>query len=76
MVVFPHTSITPRDLTLRIPHRDETHAAAVVWRRHDRAGLALSPYEAGEVPVEYAQRIRMLETENRRLRKRFDPGSW
>ncbi len=76
MIVFPHSAVTPREFSLRIPHRDETHSAKVVWRRHDRVGLALSPMETCEVPVEYARRIRILETENRRLRKRLDPGSW
>lgn len=76
MIVFPHAAITPREFNLHIRHRDETHAAKVVWRLHDRAGVTLSAIEAGEVPVEYAQRIRLLETENRRLRKRLDPGSW
>ncbi len=76
LVVFPHTAITPQEFSLTIPHRGETRSARIVWRRHDRAGVATSPMEEGEVPVEYAQRLRLLESENRRLRKRLDPGSW
>ena len=29
-----------------------------------------------EIPIDTAKRIRELELENRRLRKRLDPGSW
>ena len=76
LIVFPHSAIIPRELGIHIPHREETYSAKVIWRRHDRAGLALSSAEAFEVPIEYAQRIRALEAENRRLRKRLDPGAW
>ena len=76
LIVFPHAAITPREFSLTLRQRGQTHAAKVVWRGHDRTGVTLSAMEAGEVPVEYAQRLRLLETENRRLRKRLDPGSW
>lgn len=76
MVVFPNTALMPTEFTLHIPHREETHTAKVIWRRHDRVGVKLSDLERTGVPIEYAKRIRTLEVENRRLRKRLDPGSW
>ncbi len=75
MVVFPHTSLTPTEFTLHIPHRGETRSAKVIWRNHDRAGVTLSDTETNGVPIDQAKRIRALELENRRLRKRLDPGS-
>ena len=75
LVVFPHTALTPSEFTLYIPHREETFTAKLKWRKSDRAGVTLSETEAG-VPIEYMQRIRRLEVENRRLRKQVDPGAW
>lgn len=77
MVEFPHTALMPAQFTLHIPHRDEVRSARVVWRRSRQVGVALSDVEAETgVPIEHARRIRMLENENRRLRRRLDPGSW
>jgi hypothetical protein len=76
LVVFPHSAITPREFALHIPQRDQMLSAKVVWRRHDRAGVALSPMENFDLPADYAARIRALEAENRRLRNRPDPGGW
>ena len=76
LVVFPHNAITPAEFDLHIPHRRRTHSARVVWREHDRAGVALSPAKADAAPLKYAERIRMLEAENRRLRKRLISGCW
>jgi hypothetical protein len=42
LVVFPNSAVIPSELELHIPHREQTFAARVVWRGHDRAGLALS----------------------------------
>ncbi len=76
LVVFPHTSLTPTEFTLHIPHRGEAHSARVIWRRHDRAGVTLSDKEKVEIPIDTARRIRALEAENRRLRKQLEPGLW
>ena len=76
LVVFPHTSLTPTEFTLHIPHRGEAHSAKVMWRRHDRAGVTLSNMEKMEVPSDHAKRLRALEMENRRLKQRIDPGIW
>jgi hypothetical protein len=76
LVVFPHSSLTPTEFTLHIPHRGETRTAKVIWRKHDRAGVTLSEVETVAIPIKQAKRIRALEQENRRLRKRLDPGSW
>jgi hypothetical protein len=76
MVVFPWTTVTPKEFMLHIPSREEVRSARVIWRRDDRAGLALSEVEVNEAPIDLTRRIRRLEAENRRLRHRLDPGSW
>ena len=76
LIVFPHSAITPREFALHIPQRHQVLSAKVVWRRHDRAGVALSPMETFEVPAGYAARLRTLEAENRRLRKQVEPDRW
>jgi hypothetical protein len=76
LVVLPHSAITPTEFDLYIPHRQQTRSARIVWREHDRAGVALSPMKADAVPPKYAERIRMLEAENLRLRKRLISGCW
>ena len=76
LVVFPQTSLTPGEFTLHLSQRGEAHTAKVIWRRHDRAGVTLSNMEKMEMPIDTAKRLRELEAENRRLRKRLDPGSW
>jgi hypothetical protein len=76
MVVFPWTTVTPKEFTLHIPGREETRSASVIWRRDDRAGVALSEMEVVEAPIDLIRRIRRLEAENRRLRHRLDPGNW
>jgi len=76
LVVFPHSSLTPTEFELHIPHRGETRSAKVIWRKHDRAGVALSDVENVAVPIDHAKRIGQLEQENRRLRKRLAPGTW
>ena len=48
----------------------------MIWRRHDRAGVTLSDMEKMEMPIDTAKRMREIVAENRRLRKRLDPGSW
>ena len=75
LVVIPHNAITPAEFDLYIPQRRQTHAVRVIWREHDRAGVALSPAEP-DAMLKYAERIRVLETENRRLRKRLISGCW
>lgn len=72
LVVFPQTSVTPREFLLTIPHRGETHVATVVWRRHDRAGVTLTDMRKTAVPLDLAKRVLMLEAENRRLRRQID----
>ena len=76
LVVLPPDAITPAEFELQIPHRRQTRSARVVWREHGRAGVALSPAEPDALPLKHADRIRMLEAENRRLRKRLVSGCW
>jgi len=75
LLVFEQASVTPREFTLRIPSRDQTREAHVVWRGADRVGLALTPLEA-PAPEDPAEKIRRLEAENRSLRQRLSPDRW
>jgi hypothetical protein len=76
LVVLPHSVSTPAEFDLHIPHRRQTRSARIVWREHDRAGVALSPIKADAVPLKYSERIRMLEAENQQLRRRLISGCW
>jgi hypothetical protein len=76
LLVFPHTAVMPGEFSLHIPQRSETLKAEVIWRRHDRAGVALTDLEKFDVPIDTARRIRRLQAENRRLRRQLDPGTY
>ena len=76
MIEFAQSALTPTGLVLDIPHRGETHAARVVWRRGNRVGLALSLLRKAEAQGDPASKLRRLEAENRRLRDRLNPGAW
>lgn len=74
LLVFPHTAVTPAEFRLHIPCRGETHSARVIWRSHDRVGVALSDMESCEAQTDTALRLRLLQAENRRLRRQPDPS--
>ena len=75
LVVFPHTSLTPSEFMLHIPHRDETYSAKLIWRHHDRAGVILS-----ETSVRGADRLRQAHPLARGgkppAQEADRPGSW
>jgi hypothetical protein len=50
-IVLSEAFRIPDAFDLAIPHHDQTHRAEVVWRRGDRAGLALSDPAEREKPV-------------------------
>lgn len=49
MVVCPEMFRMPDSFALIVPTRAQTHQATVVWRRNDRAGIAIAP--SSEAPV-------------------------
>jgi hypothetical protein len=76
MLEFPQTAITPREFSLHIPQRGETHSAKVIWRRQGRLGVELSDMEKTGVPVSETERINRLRAENRRRQRQLDPADW
>ena len=64
-VELPDAFRLPEEFNLVIPHHNQVHHANVVWRRGERAGLALSDAEDGAL-----DRNRPTAREQRRIRKR------
>lgn len=50
MVEFPQTALTPGEFKLQILQRGEIHLARVIWRKNDKAGLALSGMQKLAIP--------------------------
>jgi hypothetical protein len=78
MIEFADTAaIVPDAVDLHIGAHDQSFRAAVVWREHDRAGIALSPFEADEpvLNLDTVRRQRAMKREIRALRKQLDYSS-
>jgi hypothetical protein len=73
LIVFEHAAVTPREFHVEIPTRAETRSATVIWRNHDRAGVAFAAAEPLGVPADTALRLKALQAEYRRLRRQLDP---
>jgi hypothetical protein len=74
LVTFADRTPFPEELELHVPQRGRSFYGTVVWRRLNRAGLALQPLKAddSEASPDIARRQRALKKENRALRRRFD----
>jgi hypothetical protein len=48
MLVFPHPIAPPRDFSLYIPQRRETHGATVVWHDGNRVGVVFRTRRRGQ----------------------------
>ena len=74
LVVFPDRTPIPDDPDLHIKHRDQSFRTTVVWRGHDRAGVALAAFRFEEIAtsLDEVRRRKALRAENRRLRKQLD----
>jgi hypothetical protein len=64
----------PEEFELNIPRHDETRRARVVWRRHDGAGLLLSPAEERPVKAEPALKRMWLQGSPKREKKGMTLG--
>ena len=69
LIVMSDSYRLPREFDLRVPHREEAHAATVIWRRADAAGLALTPVEMDEPVRRMTPRMKKLA-----LRKKLSRG--
>ena len=75
MIVFPNAALTPTTFRLHVMQRGEMHAARVIWRHHDRAGLALSETVKMAVPADTDTRLHELEAASRRYSHHIEPVS-
>jgi hypothetical protein len=63
-VELPDAFRVPDEFSLIVPHHDQVHHAAVIWRKGERAGLALSDVEESAPPrmtPRQRQRARLKE---------------
>ena len=74
LVTFADRTPFPEELELHIPQRGRSYRGTVIWRRLDRAGLALQPLVASETvtSLDVIRRQHALKRENRALRRRYD----
>ncbi len=74
LIVFADRTPLPEELELNIPQRGRSFHGTVVWRRLDRAGLALQPLKANDAAasLDGARRQRALKKENRALRRKYN----
>ncbi len=70
MVIFADRTPFPAELDLHVPQRGRSFRGTVIWRRLDRAGLALEPLPANE-PLDDVRREHALKKENRTLRRQL-----
>ena len=63
-VELPDAFRVPEAFNLVVPHHDQVHHARVVWRRGERAGLALSDVDDGAI-----DRRKMTPREQRRAKR-------
>ncbi len=71
LVMFADRTPFPEEFELHIPQRGRSFYGTVIWRRLDRAGLALQPNES-EDSLDGRRRERALKKERNALRHRFD----
>jgi hypothetical protein len=74
LVEFPDPTLAPADIELHIQHRDQSFRGTVVWRKQERAGVALAAVQFAEraISLDDVRRQKALKRENRALRKQLD----
>ena len=74
LVEFPDMTLAPTDVELHVSHRDQSFRGTVVWRKQERAGVALAAFEFAEaaVSLDDVRRQKALKRENRALRKQLE----
>ena len=69
-IEFTNTALVPEAFDLVMPSRDQTRRVRVRWRSQDVAGVTLDGLEAAPVLSDDGSRVRALEEEVARLRRR------
>jgi hypothetical protein len=74
LLEFPDTTLAPTEFELHVRHRDQSFRGTVVWRKQERAGVALAAFQFAEraVSLDDVRRQKALKRENRALRKQLD----
>ena len=69
-IEFTNTALMPEAFDLVMPSREQTRRVRVRWRSQDVAGVTFDGLEAAPVLSDDGRRIRALEEEVARLRRR------
>jgi hypothetical protein len=74
LVEFPDTTLAPAEFELHVRHRDQSFRGTVIWRKQERAGVALAAFQFAEraISLDDVRRQKALQRENRALRKQLD----
>ena len=69
-IEFTNTALMPEAFDLVMPSREQTRRVRVRWRSQDVAGVTFDGLEAASVLSDDGRRVRALEEEVARLRRR------
>ena len=69
-IEFTNTALMPEAFDLVMPSREQTRRVRVRWRSQDVAGVTFDGLEAAPVLSDDGRRVRALEEEVARLRRR------
>ena len=69
-IEFTNTALMPEAFDLVMPSREQTRRVSVRWRSQDVAGVTFDGLEAAPVLSDDGRRVRALEEEVARLRRR------
>ena len=74
LVEFPDTTLAPTDFDLHVGLREQSFRGTVVWRKQERAGVALAAFQFAEaaISLDDVRRQKALKRENRALRKQLE----
>jgi hypothetical protein len=72
-LALPNTAMLPEVFELHIPRRNSAYRVQARWRSLEDVGVEIMPFEVRDapIPISLARRIRKLEEENVRLRRRL-----
>jgi hypothetical protein len=71
-VEFTNTAVLPDEFDLTIARKDATFRARTVWRDEDTAGVVFLDQSVSDVvPLDWARKLKAIETKNKALRQRI-----
>jgi hypothetical protein len=72
-VEFENTALLPDVVDLLVAKKSRAFTAKIAWRRRNEAGLSFQPAERdAPIPLDWARRLRVCESERRELQSRID----